>query len=264
MICWLNGQLLEAENAHIAITDRGFLLGDGLYETIRVSSGQAQCLTQHLARLRTGADIISLPPLNTDIEAAITAVLQANRLQEGSLRLTVARGSGPRGLAPPTESRPTVLITAFPASAALPPAHLIIANSTCRNEQSPLAGVKSINCLDNIIARREAQTLGADDAILINTAGRIAEATAANIFAVIDNALLTPPLSDGALPGITRARVLVEGGREASLTADDLKRAQEIFLTSSLGIRQVCKLAGRVLPDDKPISTRLTGLLFGG
>lgn len=262
MICWLNGKLLATELAHIAITDRGFLLGDGIYETIRVARGEAQCLSRHLARLHMGAQLIGMQHIDVDLEAAISAVLHANQLQRGAVRITLTRGSGPRGLVPPAEPVLTYLVTAFPSAPPLQPACVIIANRTRRNEHSPLARVKSLNCLDNIIARLEAKNSGADDALLINTSGRIAEATAANIFAVIDGKLVTPPLSDGCLPGITRVRILEAGAREVSLTPEALVNAQEVFLTTSLGIRPICELAGRALPQSMPISAQLTQLLF--
>lgn len=262
MICWLNGRLLPVTEAAIPVGDRGFLLGDGIYETIRVHAGEAQWLDRHLARLTYGLRVIGLRH-DADIAAAVTETIAANALRNGSLRITVTRGSGPRGIAPPQHPEATTLITAFPAAPALPAANVIIARRTRRNAFSPLAGIKSINCLDAVIARQEAARAGADDALLLDTRERVSEATAANVFAVIDGALLTPPPGDGALPGITRARVLEQEGREATLTADDLAGASEIFLTSSLGLRPVAALNGRALRTDRPVGERLARLLFG-
>ncbi|MFC0220597.1 aminotransferase class IV [Pseudochelatococcus lubricantis] len=263
MIGWLNGSLLDGTRHALSVTDRGFLLGDGLYETIRVTNGEAAHLERHLARLAHGAAVIGLPLPAVDVAAAVAAVIAANALQAGSLRLTFTRGSGPRGLLPPDAPDPTLLITAFPASPQAATAHVIVASRTRRNEHSPVAGIKSTNCLDNIIARLEARDCGADDALLLNTAGRIAEASAANVFALIGGVWLTPPVAEGALPGITRARILETGGREASLTVDDLLNADEIVLTSSLGIRAVKALAGKDLPASGPGASRLARALFG-
>jgi branched-chain amino acid aminotransferase len=191
-----------------------------------------------------------------DVEAAMAAVLSANSLNEGSLRLTATRGSGPRGIAPPLDPRPTLLITAAPAAPPPVPAACIVATRTRRNEHSPLAAVKSLNALDSILARQEARERGADDAILLNTAGRVAEATAANVFAIVEGRLLTPPVPDGALPGVMRAEVLARGAIEASLTRDDLLRAEAIFLTSSLGIRPVCRIDGHERPVEPGLQWR--------
>ncbi|MGV6876367.1 aminotransferase class IV [Pseudochelatococcus sp. B33] len=261
MICWLNGRLLPVTEAAIPVGDRGFLLGDGVYETIRVRDRQPQWLARHLARLTHGLRVIALRH-DVDLVEAVDRIITANALTDGSLRITVTRGPGPRGIAPPPQPEATTLITAFAAAPPLPPARIIVARRTRRNAFSPLAGIKSINCLDAIVARQEAVRAGADDALLLNTHERISEATAANVFAVIDGALLTPPPDDGALPGITRARVLEVEGREATLTADDLKRADEVFLTSSLGIRKVEAIDGTLLPADTPVRDRLAHALF--
>jgi len=137
----------------------------------------------------------------------------------------------------------------------------VIADSTRRNEHSPLSRIKSTSCLDSIIARVEADRRGADDAILLNTAGRIAEATAANVFAVIDGVTATPPVADGALPGIMREAVMASTSvEERSLSPTDLDVASEIFLTSSLGIRPVIAFGDRTLPIG-PVTTALKTIL---
>jgi branched-chain amino acid aminotransferase len=122
----------------------------------------------------------------------------------------------------------------------------VIATVTRRNEYSPLAGIKSINYLDNILARQEAVTRGANEAILLNTQGRVAESCAANLFIVKNGRMVTPPLEDGALPGVMRAAVLnAYNGVQSSITAEDLKTADGIFLTNSLGIRTVASIDGK-------------------
>lgn len=250
MKLYLNGALIAPEDARIAPGDRGFTLGDGLFETLRVRGGSVLRLEAHLARLSHGAEILGLALPAIDFASALEAVRAANGLDDAVLRLTVTRGEGPRGVLPPATPHPTVLITAAPMAAPAPAARLMIATCTRRNEYSPLCGVKSLNYLDNILARQEAARAGADDAILLNTHERVAETSIANLFAVIEGRLVTPPLADGALPGVMRAAVLAHGGEEQSLTADDLARADEIFLSSSLGLRPVaalgtCTLAGQ-------------------
>lgn len=242
MKCLLNGQILDSAAANILVTDRGFTLGDGLFETIRVRAGRMQRLPAHIARLTRGAHLLGIPMPDQDVLEALEMVRTANALDDGVLRLTLTRGSGPRGVLPPANPEPTLLITPAPMAPLPPPARLIIATVTRRNEMSPLAGVKSLNYLDNILARQEAATRQTDDALLLNTQGRIAETSIANIFALIEGRLLTPPLQDGALPGVMRAAMLGQGAQEHPLAPEDLAGAEELFLTSSLGIRPVREL----------------------
>ncbi|MBB6305860.1 aminotransferase class IV [Xanthobacter tagetidis] len=247
MMLWLGDRLTAEEAARISPLDRGFTLGDGLFETLRLSGGAVLRLEAHLARLAAGARVLGLPMPSLDLGAALAATAQANGLLDGVLRLTLTRGTGPRGVLPPAAPSPTLVIAAAPAGPALPPARLVIAETTRRNELSPLAQVKSLNYLDGILARQEAARRGADDAVLLNTKERVAETTIANLFALIDGALVTPPLADGVLPGVMRAAVMAEGAEERPLGAFDLERAGEIFLTSALGIRSVSAIEGRAL-----------------
>jgi len=252
-LVYLNGQLLPLSQARIDPTDRGLLLGDGLFETMRAEAGRIFRLGAHLARLRSGAGVLRLPLSLSDDElsAALQMTLAANELTTSSaaLRLTLTRGLGPRGLLPPTDPRPTLLMTTsqLPDSP-LAPATAHIA-SIRRNEHSPLSNLKSLNYLDNLLARQEAAAHGADEALLLNTAGHLAEASSANLFVVMGGVLRTPPLADGVLPGITRAVVLelaAEMGQpavEASLTPADLARAEEAFLTNSMiGVRALVRV----------------------
>lgn len=246
---WLNGELVEADRARIDPGDRGFTLGDGLFETLRVVAGAPLHLERHLARLHDGARVLDLPlPISdTALGDAMTALIAANGPEVGSLRLTVSRGVGPRGLAPPAKPTPTLLMTVAPASLAPPkPARLITAQATRRNEHSPLSRLKTLNYLDSILARQEAVRRGADDALMLNTAGRVAETPVANLFAVIDGYLLTPPLADGVLPGIRRGLIMEnEAAEERSLSPADLAQAREIFLSNSLGITPVIEIDGQ-------------------
>ena len=258
MTIWCNGQFLTAENARIDPRDRGFTLGDGLYETIRVRDGRLLRVDRHFARLGDGLKLLDIR-LKVDENAlagAMLAVLRANSLTDAALRLTVSRGVAQRGMAPDPTARPTVVISAV-AYAPQPPARVMVSTVTRRNAASPISRVKTTSCLDSILARMEAVRHDMDDAILLNGEGWVAEASAANIFAVIDGVLLTPPIRDGALPGIMRATVMSHMPLgECSLSVDDLARAGEIFLTSSLGIRPVVAFEHLQLPVG-PIATRL-------
>jgi branched-chain amino acid aminotransferase len=224
-------------------------LGDGLFETIRFRHGRADRLDRHLARLRAGAGLLALPVPADDamLETAIAALVAANGLGETALaqaRITLTRGPAPRGVLPPDRPLPTLLVTAGPA-AEPGPARVVVAGVTRRNELSPLSRVKSLNYLDNILARQEAAGRGADDALLLNTAGRIAESTIANLFLLLDGVLATPPVADGALPGIMRELVIERTGAvERPIGPQDLARAEALFLSSSLGLRAVVELDG--------------------
>jgi len=183
---------------------------------------------------------IPVPFSDAALADALRAVLAAANLQAAALRLTLTRGPAPRGLLPPEQLRPTVLVTAQALPPVLPPAHVIIARSTRRNEFSPLSAIKSLNYLDSIMARREAAAHGADDAILLNTAGALAGATAATLVLRIGGLWLTPPLQDGALAGIARARHLEQGLiAERSLYPADAARADTAWLLTSLSTRPV-------------------------
>ncbi|MBB6253970.1 aminotransferase class IV [Nitrospirillum iridis] len=252
-LVWLNGALRPADAAGIDVADRGFLLGDGLFETLCWRDGAVVRLDAHLARLAAGAAVLDLPlPPMAVLAAGLADTAVANGLTNGSLRLTVSAGVGARGLARPAQPQPTVLVTAAAPGAPMGPAKLVVAATTRRNEHSPLSGIKCLNYLDHILARNEAAARGADDAVLLNTEGRVACATAATLFAVVDGALVTPPLAAGALPGTRRAAVLAAlGGEERGLDPADLRRATEMFLTSSLMVRSISRLDGMPVGDGR-------------
>ncbi|MEE9318644.1 MAG: aminotransferase class IV [Rhodospirillales bacterium] len=267
MKVYLNGDLLAAEEARIDPADRGLTLGDGVFETIAVRGGKPSRLEAHLARLRDGARALGFPdpPGTGDLAAAAGSVIEANAITEGVLRLTLTRGPGPRGVSPPDPARPTLLITG--ASQALdpaPPATAVIAATTRRNEHSPLSRIKSLNFLDGILALREAAGKGADDALLLNGAGNLAEASAANLFLVIDGGAVTPPVADGALPGVMRADVIRDlPAVERTLGPGDLSQASEAFLTNALSVRALVAVDGAAIGDGKPgpVTEKAQGLV---
>lgn len=246
MIVWLNGELYEDSVARIDPADRGFTLGDGLFETMAVRNGNIQRLDAHCVRLKQGCEALGMPYPAEDLKAAIVATLAANHFGDAVVRLTLSRGTSPRGIAPASQVSPTLLITVAGWPGSPPPARCVIANSTRRNEHSPLARIKSLNYLDNILAQQEASARGANEAILLNTKGQIAETTMSNLFIVKGGQISTPPIADGALPGVMRAAVLaVCKCTEKSLMPDDLYAADGVFLTNSLGIRTLASLDGK-------------------
>lgn len=256
MKLWLNGELVEAGQARVAVSDRGFTLGDGLFETLCVRGGVPLRLDAHWARLEEGARVLRLPlPLDrAGVAAAIAKVLAANGLADAALRLTVSRGPGQRGLLPPQPCTPTMVLTAGPLPPAPGPARVVVAESVRRNPHSPLARIKALSYLDNVLARLEAEERGADDALLLNTEGRLAETTIANLFVVAaDGAVLTPPVADGALPGVRRAELMTRRGAvERPLGLSDLLAAREAFLTNALSIRPLVAVDGHPIGDGQP------------
>ncbi len=264
---WLDGRLQAASDARISPADRGFTLGDGVFETIRIRAGRTAHLARHLARLRGAAARLGLPvPVADDALAdALADTCAANGVAEGSARLTLTRGPAPRGLALPEHPAPTLLVTAAEGAAPGHALHAVVARGTRRNEFSPMSAVKSLNYGDSLLARQEAVARGADEAVLLNTAGRMAECAVANLVALRGGRLVTPPVADGALPGIMRA-LLVErcGVQETPLVPGEPLDA--LFATSSLGVRAVATLDGVALPvrDDLLAVLRAAGLRDDG
>jgi branched-chain amino acid aminotransferase len=260
---WLNGRLVDAGAAQIASSDRGFLLADGLFETIRASAGELLWLDDHLARLHAGAALLGIPaPLSDDaIAAGLRTLVQASSLPDAAVRLTLTRGpSSRRGLWPPDEpATPTLLGTIAPLTApAL--ARLIVCTATRRNELSPLSGIKYMAYGDAILAKREALAKGATDAVLCNTRGNVSCCTVGNIFVRVDSGWVTPPLSDGPLQGLARARLLARiDARERTLSTEDLANAREAVITNSLGATAVTHLEGHALAAPS-ISAELAAL----
>lgn len=265
---FLNGRLLRPEDARLDPADRGLLLGDGVFETLRSYRGQVPWLDRHLARLAAGAATLGIPLPAVDLAQAVAQTLAANGLATdgAALRITLTRGPGPRGLLPPVTPAPTLLIVAQALSEAPDSGARAILATARRNEHSPLANLKSLNYLDNVLARREAAAGGADDALLLNTAGRLASASAANLFVVRQRTLITPPPTEGILPGVTRAAILEiapdlgASAVEAPLEPAILGEAQEAFLTNSLiEVRPLIAVDGRPIGDGTlgPLTRRL-------
>ena len=260
---YLDGRMVDPREARIDPRDRGFLLGDGLFETMRAARGRVPFLDRHLDRLEAGAAVLGmpLPRARAALGDACLEVLHANRLADryAALRITLSRGAGPRGLAPPTDPAPTLLIAAFAIADAAPAPARAVISGIRRNEHSPLSRIKSLSYLDSVLALREARGRGAQEAILRNTAGRLACASAANLFLVRNGALLTPGLEEGVLPGITRG-VLLEIARDLGIPAEQaglptsaLERTDEALLTNSLlGIRPIVEIGGERVGSGGP------------
>ena len=251
-LAWLNGSFQPLSDTHIPVTDRGFLLADGIFDTMAAAGGHLIHPQEHLKRLYENASVMALEiPYAPEIllQAAVRLV-DENGLQSGhvSIRTTVTRGTAPRGLKPPAPSGtiPTVLMTAtaFDPGHFEKPARLILSRDVRRNEGSKLSRIKSLNYGDNILAVMEAQRAGVDDALMMNNKGHIACGTNCNVFIVKDGKWITPPLSDGVLSGITRSKILQEKeALEASFDEKALKSADQVFITNSIiGLRPVVQI----------------------
>ena len=258
-VVWLNGVLCAQEVARISPADRGFTLGDGVFETLRAVGGQVLHLPRHMARLAAGGEVLGLcVPTQAVVHNAATQLLAACGLDNAVLRLSVARGEGPRGLLPPAHATPTVLLTATTGAFSLSHVRVVTSRLIRRDETSPLSSVKSLNYLPGILARQEAERLGAQDALLLNTHGRVAESTISNLLVATDAGVLTPPVAEGALAGIAR-QILLERDlvHEAPLSPADLLAARGVWLVNSLSLRVVSALDGRPLREDGAWTTRL-------
>jgi branched-chain amino acid aminotransferase len=245
-LCWLNGEITAAADAAVSVLDHGLLYGDGVFEGLRFYNCRVFKLTEHLRRLRYSAQALGLIIPLDDIELthAIAKLVAAFAAADGYLRLVVTRGVGPLGLDPSRCSAPTVFIivdslSLVSADKRQRGARLIIAATRRLGSDGLDARIKSLNYLNHILARMEANHAGADEEILLNAQGRVAEASSENIFIVRDSVLVTPPVIDGALDGITRNTVIELATQlnischETSLAPYDLYNADECFLTGT-------------------------------
>lgn len=209
MQAFLNGRIVPEEHAVVPITDRGFRYGDGLFETIAVRNGILRWWSRHMARLQRGAELLrlTLPWSVGELHRSALELIQANAMPDGTLRLAVSRGSGARGYSIQGASSPTVAMSLHALRP--PPASIRLATATLRvPARDPLSAIKSANKLAQVLARAEAEESGADEALLLNTEGEVAEAASSNLFWIAHGTVGTPPVGAGALPGVTREVVL--------------------------------------------------------
>jgi branched-chain amino acid aminotransferase group I len=265
MLVYINGSIVPRSEASISPFDRGFLYGYGLFETMRSYGGRVFRLDRHLARLMRSAEKLGLASELDPValEQAIYKTLEANKLSDARIRLTVSAGEGERELAPPTLGALTIMVVA--ERLVPPPSHVYEEGvraaivSPRRNSQSPLSRIKSLNYLDSLIAHSEALALGADEAILLNERGFVCEGSTSNIFLVAAGSLITPSEESGILPGITREAVLelahalgIEAG-EGEIPVAELLQADEAFLTNSIiEVEPITVVDGRPIGSGKP------------
>src|SRR5712672_1692289 len=269
---YIDGKFYAEANAKISVLDHGLLYGDGIFEGIRFYHGRVFRLEEHLARLWDSAHSICLeiPMTVRDMTEAVLETIRQNHLRDGYIRLLVTRGVGNLGLNPTQCKSPSVIIIA--ATIALYHEEFyrkgltIVTCATRRSSPAALnPAVKSLNYLNNVMARIEANLAGADEALMLNDAGNVAECTADNVFIIKRGQIFTPPITAGALRGITRSivfEIAAELGikiMETDVTRHDVFIADECFLTGTAAeIVPVVKADGRLIGNGKPgpISTR--------
>lgn len=240
IVC-LNGEFVAQDQARISAADAGFLLGDGAFETVRVECGVPLFLESHLARLGRAARALGIPfALSIEgIAELCEAVIDANERGDGRLRITLSRGPV---RTPPTDERegePTLLITFGPGDPSVEEQRArgwrVLLAPFPRNHASPLCAIKSTCYSESLLARRYARGRGFDEALFLNTAGRVAECAMANILAVRGDSIATPPVADGALPGTVRARIL-QSAHSIGMHAEERALSVEDLLASDAAI----------------------------
>ena len=266
MKIYIDGKYYDERNARISVFDHGLLYGDGIFEGIRAYNGRVFKLKEHIDRLFCSAKsiLLNLPMAHADIMTAIVETCRRNKLRDGYIRLVVTRGPGTLGLNPNRCKNPSVIFIAGKIQLYPPELYRqgmdIVTVPTTRNLHSALnPAIKSLNYLNNIMAKIEANNAGCEEAVMLNAEGFVAECTGDNIFIVKEGQLLTPPLAAGALYGITRRVVMdlaAQAGlkvSESDLTRYDLFNANECFLTGTAAeLMPVVKIDGRVIGTGTP------------
>ncbi len=267
MKIYLNGKLVKKEEAKISVFDHGLLYGDGVFEGIRAYNGKVFCLDEHLNRLYNSAQaiLLNIPLTKEQLKEAILLTLKENKLSDAYIRLVVTRGEGDLGLDPKKCTQPSIVI--ITDKIVLYPEEYytqgleVVTVATKRNLPEALnPAIKSLNYLNNILAKIEAGLRGTPEAIMLNKDGFVAECTGDNIFIIKDEKILTPPTHIGVLEGITRNVVMKIAREKFSLTVKEdtftqyeLYTAEECFLTGTAAeIIPVIKIDGRIIGDGKP------------
>ncbi len=266
MKVYIDGKFLDEKNAKVSVFDHGLLYGDGVFEGIRAYNGRVFKLAEHIERLYWSAKaiLLTIPITPEEMTRAVVDTCRRNKLRDGYIRLVVTRGVGTLGLNPNRCKRASVIIIAgklqlYPVEYYEKGLDIVTVATTRMLPNSVNPAIKSLNYLNNILAKIEANTAGVEEAIMLNSEGFVAECTGDNIFIVQKGRLMTPPLSAGALYGITRNTVIDcahELGvpvTEPNLTRYDLFTADECFLTGTgAELIPVVKIDSRVIGNGKP------------
>ncbi len=264
ILAWVNGRLGLASAPTLSVLDHGFTVGDGVFETLKVSEGQPFALTRHLQRLARSAELLGLKlPATAEIRSGVAAVLaESEPMAQARLRITLTAGPGPLGsdrLSGPT----TLAVVLAPAAPRLSSA-AVVTVPWSRNERGALVGVKSTSYAENVVALSYATTRNASEALCFNTRDELCEGTGSNVVLVLGEEVITPPLTSGCLPGITRELLLEWAAAagvqitERAVNAEELRQASEVMLTSSTrDVQAVHAVDGRTLPVPGPRTKEL-------
>lgn len=251
---WLNGRIVSTADARVSPFDHGFLVGDGVFETLVTRNGRPFTATRHWKRLVASCESMGIAPPTFDVYlAAIHDVMKANEMPDARIRVTLTSGDGPLG-SDRGDSPATMTVAATPLKA-WPPSETALVVPWTRNERGALAGIKSTSYGDNVRALAHAHAQGAGEAIFANTRDELCEGTGTNIFVVVKDRVQTPPLSSGCLAGVTRALV-VEACEAAGIPVDEiampvsiLQSCDEAFLTSSTrDVHPLARIDAREMP----------------
>jgi aminodeoxychorismate lyase len=266
MQVFLNGEFVPEAQAVVPVSDRSFLYGDGLFETLRLAGGQPFQWEAHWERLARGASGLGLvcPLDSAEARTAALELARRNGLTDAVLRLTLSRGSGPRGYSLRAAHRPCFVMTVHPAAPVVGgvPLHWNVVTATLRLPAgNSLAAFKTNNKLVQVLARAEAEARGADEALLLNTEGFVTETAAGNFFWMERGRVFTPPLAAGGLPGVARALVMelaAAGGHrveEKLLPGHEGRRCESAFITmSTQGVVEVSSLDGTALSSSELVA----------
>jgi branched-chain amino acid aminotransferase len=256
MHAWVNGQILaDPRGPAITVSDHGMTVGDGVFEAVKVVDGRPFALTRHLDRLaRSAAGLGLAVPDDGEVRRGVAAVLGAEHLPLGRLRITYTGGVAPLGSGR-GDSPPTLVVVADTLKPAAPTT-TVVTVPWPRNERGALAGLKTTSYAENVVALAYAQERGATEAVFSNLAGHLCEGTGSNVFYVVDNELRTPTLASGCLAGISRALLLEwYGGREVDEPTEVLDAADEIFLVSTTrDVQAVTRCGDRDLVGPGPVT----------
>jgi branched-chain amino acid aminotransferase len=260
----MNGELLPDEDARVSVFDHGLVVGDGVFETIKVAGGAAFAMTRHLDRLRRSAQGLGLPEPDTEqIRAGALAVIAASGNPPlARLRITVTGGKSPLGSE--RGNSPVTAIVAMAEQPAPAPAVDVVTVPWLRNERGAMSGLKTTSYGENVRALAYAAERGGSEAIFANTVGQLCEGTGTNVFVVIGGRLLTPPLSSGCLAGVTRALVIEwAGAQESELPGSALAAAEEAFLSGTTrDVQPIRNVDGISLPAAPGPITRKAAEIF--
>jgi aminodeoxychorismate lyase len=268
MVVFLNGQFLPEADAVVPVNDRGFLLGDGLFETLRIVNGKPFRFAQHLERMTRGADFLKIKPpfAPKELEQFAARLIEQTQMLDAILRVTLTRGPGARGYSSKGADRPTLVMALHPMPSRETSREWNLITSSFRVPASDvLASFKTTSKILHVMARTEAVEKGADEALLINTNGEVAEAAGGNIFWVYQDKICTVPTGRGVLPGITRAVVLEIcqalglPTNKRVIRPEALRNSAGIFVTqSALGIVPIATLDGETVAPS-PLVDQIAG-----